>query len=238
MDFHVPNVVSKNSRSTNARTDARRLFQQRDQERAMLRGQPAEAPQPAPARTGLTRAPAPAMAPRPNQGGTMTRGGITTRVAPSAQYAGPSATQNSGGTMTRNGQTTATAPSARTAPTPAANRPNQGGTISRNGTTSQYAPSDYNPPKPAAVPAQTPQLPMGDVQTSAFEASMAQPQQPTAADLGFSSRGKGTPQGSDAMPVNPNVGGSGLYAKRFASPQAASLYDQYTRRIFGGDGMA
>ncbi len=51
--------------------------------------------------------------------------------------------------------------------------------------------------------------------------------------LGFSHRGAGVPQGQDAMPEAGHVGGSGLYARKFASPASADIYSGFVRRLFG-----
>lgn len=46
---------------------------------------------------------------------------------------------------------------------------------------------------------------------------------------GFSRRGSAVPAGND------HVGGTGLFARRFSSPQASDLYTQYVRRLFGNE---
>jgi hypothetical protein len=46
--------------------------------------------------------------------------------------------------------------------------------------------------------------------------------------LGFSRRGAATPRGQDA------IGGTGLYARRFADRSRADSYDSYVRQLFGG----
>jgi len=55
---------------------------------------------------------------------------------------------------------------------------------------------------------------------------------PSAAPMGFSSRGAAVPAGQDA---NPNVGGVGPYARTFKDPRAASIYHDYTRRLFSAN---
>jgi len=94
-------------------------------------------------------------------------------------------------------------------------------------------------PAPAAIrpPQQTEGAnPLSGTATTQPEDSTApiagvQPQ-PAAKSLGLATRGAGTPAGQDAAPRDPNVGGSGIYARRFANPQSASTYDQYVRRLF------
>ncbi len=48
----------------------------------------------------------------------------------------------------------------------------------------------------------------------------------------FSSRGAGAPRGDDALPGGENVGGTGLYARKFSNSRSANAYDQYTRGLF------
>jgi hypothetical protein len=43
------------------------------------------------------------------------------------------------------------------------------------------------------------------------------------------------PTGTDASPGDANVGGSGLYAKRFSSSASAKIYGDYVSRLFGGN---
>lgn len=50
--------------------------------------------------------------------------------------------------------------------------------------------------------------------------------------MGFTQRGAGVPRGNDAS-GGANVGGTGLYARRFATPQSAAMYSDYVRRLFG-----
>lgn len=49
--------------------------------------------------------------------------------------------------------------------------------------------------------------------------------------LGLNRRGTSVPKGSDA--VDENVGGSGLYARKFGNPKSAGIYSAYVRKIFG-----
>lgn len=61
--------------------------------------------------------------------------------------------------------------------------------------------------------------------------------------LGFSRRGSVVPKGTDAQtppkdtigtgPAT-NVGGSGLFARRFSNPKSAALYHDFTKTLFGG----
>jgi len=50
--------------------------------------------------------------------------------------------------------------------------------------------------------------------------------------MGFTQRGAGVPRGNDAS-GGANVGGTGLYARRFATPQSAAMYSDYVKRLFG-----
>jgi hypothetical protein len=71
-------------------------------------------------------------------------------------------------------------------------------------------------------------------------------------DMGFSRRGPGVPAGKDAQEstqdkirsssqstqndLSSNVGGTGLYARKFDNPEQASQYHSYVQRLFdGGD---
>lgn len=71
--------------------------------------------------------------------------------------------------------------------------------------------------------------PMEETDTSVPNASL--PDEDVGQTLGFSQRGRSTPRGQDAQPSN--VGGTGIYARRFSNPKAANLYAGYARRIFG-----
>jgi hypothetical protein len=51
-----------------------------------------------------------------------------------------------------------------------------------------------------------------------------------ASALGLNRRGASTPQGTDAV-AGQNVGGSGLYARKFNSPKGASIYSDYIKRL-------
>ncbi len=58
---------------------------------------------------------------------------------------------------------------------------------------------------------------------------------------GFIQRGRGSvPAGSDALPAasGHTVGGTGVYARRFSSPQSAQVYGNFVRRIFGDQQIA
>lgn len=223
---------------------------------------------------------------RLNQGGSMTRGGVTTDISaaqPTARGAltrvTPSAapTPNAGGSMTQGGQTTvippgqppaASAVSVRPAPmpapqpaTPVPTAPMAPPPVATPGATTRAAPgrSPFSPsqamhdafmtkpagtpgtpggtivPPPTAQPVVAPpqseaRNPMSGAQTNQTPTTTASLPNPAQA-MGFSSR-NGTPAGSDAM-GNGNVGGTGLYAKRFNSQKAASVYSDYVRKIFG-----
>ncbi len=168
-------------------------------------------------RTVLPRPASPAAA-RPNQGGT-----ITTPVTPNLK-----ATVLKPAT-----------PPANTAP----NRPNAGGTMVRGGVTTIVPPgqptagaSTAAPAPVAAAPmAPPPQVPDSAAPSPAAPpAAVAPPPAPPAGEaLGFSSRGSMAPTGTDAQPGDANVGGTGLYSKRFSSPASAKIYDNYVKRIFG-----
>lgn len=98
----------------------------------------------------------------------------------------------------------------------------------------QAAPSPVKPPQQTEAA-----NPLSGTATTQPEDSTApiagvQPQ-PAAKSLGLATRGAGTPAGQDAAPRDPNVGGSGIYARRFANPQSAGTYDAYVRRIFGSN---
>lgn len=58
-----------------------------------------------------------------------------------------------------------------------------------------------------------------------------------AREAGFIQRGQNVPRGTDAAPGG-TVGGSGLYARKFASPQSASAYAGYVKRLFGDPQIA
>jgi hypothetical protein len=167
-------------------------------------------------------------------------------AAPAAPAAPAPATPNKGGTMT-----TQVAPGVRATvikpPTPAAstaaNRPNAGGTMVRGGVTTVIPPGQPTaasavatraptaaPTAPPAAAAATPAP-----STTPAGAAASAPPPPAAQNLGFSSRGSMAPTGTDAQPGDANVGGTGLYSKRFSSPASAKIYGDYVSRIFGGN---
>lgn len=92
---------------------------------------------------------------------------------------------------------------------------------------------------PATQPVKPPQQteaanPMVGTQATAptgATTAVTPPASPAAA--GLSSRGGAVPQGQDALPADPNMGGSGVYARRFSSPASAKIYDTYVRSLFG-----
>ncbi len=100
---------------------------------------------------------------------------------------------------------------------------------------------------PAAPALPPPATPPPQQQTEAVYplsgATSTQPQDTTsqlpndARQAGFSQRGQGVPRGTDAAD-GMTVGGTGLYARRFASPQAANIYHEYTKRLFGDPQIA
>ncbi len=193
-----------------------------------------QAPAAAPA-AQLASAPAsavrrvPPAQPAPTQGGasaggTITRNGLTTAYAPT-----PADGSNKGGTMTRAGATTIVPPSPRairTQMTPAlpANQPaalqpalNSPGAPVTSPTTSAAPQTESNNPLTGdgnAQPADT---------TDAVDPGSA---------LGLNRRGTTVPKGTDA--VDGNVGGSGLYARKFGNPKSASIYGAYVKKLFPG----
>ncbi len=168
----------------------------------------------------------------PSKGGTITRNGVSTAYAPTPA---PDRS-NKGGTMTRN-----LAPGVNAVtvvpPSPAAIR------------------SQMTPALPATMPAaiqpalDTPGTPVTSPTTSGAAQTEsanplsgdgnAQPEDTTDAinpgdALGLNRRGASTPQGSDALPQDPNTGGSGLYARKFSNPKSASVYGAYVKKLFPG----
>lgn len=168
---------------------------------------------------------------------------------------------NRGGTITRNGLTTTYAPSPGRTP----NGPNKGGTMTRDiapgvkaVTVVPPSPAAIQSPLTPALPANQPAAlqpalptPGAPVQSAT---TTAQPQtesnNPLTGDgndeaggttdaidpgsaLGLNRRGTSVPKGSDA--TDDNVGGTGLYARKFSNPKSAGVYSAYVRKIFGGD---
>lgn len=195
--------------------------------------------------TGLTRM---------NQGGTMTRGGVVTAVGPSAADkstggfgTGLTKAAPGAGSMTRGGVTVTVPPGGRainpTAPGASVPAPQPA--------LAPALPPALPPSQPAAIqPAlNTPGMPVKSPTTAA--ASQTEGANPLTGDgnaqaggttdivkpaqaLGFAQRGAGTPPGQDAASgKDPNMGGTGLYAKKFSNPKSASLYDQYIKKLFG-----
>jgi hypothetical protein len=166
---------------------------------------------------------------------------------------------NRGGTITRNGITTTYAPSAGRTP----NGPNRGGTLTRDlapgvkaVTIVPPSPAAIQSPLTPALPANQPAALQPALPTPGAPAqsptTTAQPQtesnNPLTGDtndepggstedidpgsaLGLNRRGTSVPKGSDA--VDENVGGSGLYARKFGNPKSAGIYSAYVRKIFG-----
>ena len=103
-------------------------------------------------------------------------------------------------------------------------------------------------PAPVTVPQQQP--PPQTERTNPLTGDRTQQMQGTTAPISppatdpkfqeapspFSARGASTPRGQDAQP-GPATGGSGLYARTFASPQAKSVYEAFTKRLFGETGL-
>lgn len=149
-------------------------------------------------------------------------------------------TPNAGGTITRNGVTTTFAPSPYN---PSPDRPNLGGTMTRNGITKAVPPG-------AAASLATPAAPVAAATTVA--APQTESNNPLTGDtnqdaedttqavdpgqaLGLNQRGSSTARGADAIPGSGKggVGGTGIFARQFANPKSAGLYDSYVRKIFG-----
>jgi hypothetical protein len=102
-------------------------------------------------------------------------------------------------------------------------------------------PGLYQPPKPDAsmVLAQT-TLPQSEANNPLTNAAAGkQPVTGGSVDvgqvMGFSRRGNRVPGGQDALPQDPNVGGNGLYARRFSNPTSASIYHNYVKGLFGDE---
>lgn len=162
--------------------------------------------------------------------------GKQVQLAPAARALRP-LTPNQGGTITVNSPGGARAVQ-RIAPSPAADRsptrPNQGGTMTRNGVTTVV------PPSPAAAPVNAPTTVNAQQTESADPLTgdgNAQPEDTTApvnpgAALGFSRKGDQIPRGSDSV-SDVNVGGTGIYARKFNSPKSADLYSNYVKQLFG-----
>lgn len=176
--------------------------------------------------------------------------GIVTRVPPAPQTMrdsavsvrpGPSSSPNLGGTITRGGVTRAYAPS------PANPAPFKSAAAPMNDNDEDDAPTGTTPMQPrmpqspaappaggnAALPAQPPVIPpaQSEAANPLTGAATTQPPGTTAATLGFSSRGNATPPGTDAA-ADPLMGGSGPWARRFRTPEAASMYSDYVRNLF------
>lgn len=50
--------------------------------------------------------------------------------------------------------------------------------------------------------------------------------------LGISRRGSTVPTGADAVTDASAIGGSGIYARKFASPKSANLYGDFVKKLF------
>lgn len=136
--------------------------------------------------------------------------------------------------------------------------PNKGGAMTRGGATTFVPPSpaairpQIGPAIPAAMPApiqpalDTPGTPVAGPTTD--NAQQTESANPLTGDgnaqaggttdeidpgsaLGLNRRGASTPSGSDAV-ADQNVGGSGLYARKFSNPRSASVYQEYVRKLF------
>jgi len=176
----------------------------------------------------------------PNSGGTMTRGGITTNVAPSAfGSSNLSPTQNSGGTLTRNGITRVVPPSPVSNPAI-----NSGGTLTKDGVTKVVpATQALTQPDPVDEPSEetdesqpTSKQPAQNNPLTNDTGSEALPGDQEEIDpakqMGFSQKGSAIPRGMDAS-GDGHIGGTGLYAKKFSNPRSADLYGSYVKKLFG-----
>lgn len=167
------------------------------------------APQTGKAQTTVARAPQPGGEKRPS---TMTYGGETRTLTPTPPR-DPS--MNSGGTITMGGVKRAYAPTpVGTRPTATGFGPVPTGALPTTPTTAAAPQTESNNP----LSGDTNKAP--EEETTSINPAQA---------AGFSARGATTPAGSDA------VGGTGLFQRRFSSPQAAGIYDQYVRRLFGNE---
>jgi hypothetical protein len=117
---------------------------------------------------------------------------------------------------------------ARPAPTPVRPSFSAGGPV-RQTPGASLPVQPITPPAPQQTEAANPLT--GD-RNGQMEDTTAAIQDPARA-VGFSSRGGGNPRGTDVMPGGANTGGTGVYARTFASPSSAQVYDQYVRRLFG-----
>jgi predicted component of type VI protein secretion system len=180
----------------------------------------------------------------PNSGGTITRNGVTTNVAPSAfGSSNLSPTQNSGGTLMRNGITRVVPPS------PVSDTSvNSGGTLTKDGVTKVVpATQALTQPAPIDEPADdtdksqpTSNQPAQNNPLTNDSGSEALPGDQEEIDpakqMGFSQKGSTVPRGIDAS-SDGHMGGAGLYAKKFSNSRSADLYGSYVKKLFG-DGAA
>ncbi len=132
---------------------------------------------------------------------------------------------NKGGTITAGGVTRAFGPTPLASRD--ADRPNSGGTMTRNGAVTTVAPSP-------SVPQQTERAnPLtGDGGNDQVQGTTESINPGTA--LGLNRRGTNTPQGMDASSPSSNIGGTGLYARKFSNPKSAGVYDSYVKKLFPG----
>lgn len=170
----------------------------------------------------------------PNRGGSITRNGVTTNYGPSAGQDTNPGRPNKGGTMSRE-----IAPGVQAVsvvpPSPAAIRSPLTPALGAN--------------QPAAIqPAlDTPGTPVASPTTTA--APQTESNNPLSGDgneeaggttdsidpgsaLGLNRRGTQVPRGTDALTQDENVGGSGLYARKFGNAKSASIYGAYTKKLF------
>lgn len=174
---------------------------------------------------------------RPNQGGTITKGGKTITYGKTpARMVQPANRPNLGGRMQRTGGVPVTYGQT---PTRDPNGPTSGGVMIRNGVRTEVAPSPGRTPLRQSPVQQlaTPNVDVASPTTNAAPQTEArnpltgdgnqQPEgttQPAGVQLGFSRAGRSIPRGQDAAPA---------FASRFSTPQVASIYADYVSRLFG-----
>lgn len=171
----------------------------------------------------------------PNRGGSITRNGITTTYGPSAGQDTSPTRPNQGGTMTRD-----LAPGVKAVtivpPSPAAIRPTMTPALPAN-QPAALQPALDTPGTPVTSPTTVgaPQTESNNPLTGDGneEAGGTTDAVDPGSALGLNRRGTNVPKGTDALP-DANVGGSGLYARKFGNAKSAGIYSAYVRKLFGG----
>jgi len=181
-------------------------------------------------------------------------------VQPSANADSNVMRGGSGGTMTRGGVTTDVAPSSPTDALPSSLRPNSGGTMTKDGQTTVVPGAQFPAPGAGKGPENSDPLsgdgntaPTGKVSsfTPAGVAATTQATLDHGRALGYSQKGAGTPSGSDITqaPSQPGGGddsaapdtsaagpqGTGSFSGGTGktSPVAGNIYRDYSKRLFG-----